>query len=113
MWSKPEPPTLGDFEQLTMLAVLRLEDDAYGAAIQREMEAQTGRVVSINAVYTTLDRLETKGLLRSWVGEPTAERGGRRKKHYAVQPSGMAAIGQAYRAFRRMASGLERLLDRS
>jgi DNA-binding PadR family transcriptional regulator len=113
MWSKPEPPTLGDFEQLTMLAVLRLDDEAYGAAIQREMEAQTGRVVSINAVYTTLDRLETKGLLRSWVGEPTAERGGRRKKHYAVQPSGMAAIGQAYRAFRRMARGLERLLERS
>lgn len=113
MWSKPEPPTLGDFEQLTMLAVLRLDDEAYGAAIQREMEAHTGRVVSINAVYTTLDRLETKGLLRSWVGEPTAERGGRRKKHYAVQPSGMAAIGQAYRAFRRMARGLERLLERS
>jgi DNA-binding PadR family transcriptional regulator len=113
MWSKTAPPTLGDFEQLTMLAVLRLDEEAYGAAIQREIEARTGRAVSINAVYTTLDRLETKRLLRSWVGEPTAERGGRRKKHYAVEPLGMAAIGQAYRAFSRMARGFERLLERS
>jgi DNA-binding PadR family transcriptional regulator len=113
MWSKSAPPVLGDFEQLTILAVLRLDEDAYGAAIQREMEVQTGRVVSVNAVYTTLDRLETKRLLRSWVGEPTAERGGRRKKHYAVEPLGMAAIGQAYRAFRRMSRGLERLLERA
>jgi DNA-binding PadR family transcriptional regulator len=113
MWLKRTPPTLGDFEQLMMLAVLRLDEDAYGAAIQREIEQQTGRAVSINAVYTTLDRLETKGLLRSWVGEPTAERGGRRKKYYAVERQGLAAIGQAYRAFRRMARGLERLLERS
>jgi PadR family transcriptional regulator len=113
MWSKSTPPNLGDFEQLTMLALLRLDADAYGAAIQREIEAQTGRVISINAVYTTLDRLESKRLVRSWIGEPTPERGGRRKKHYAVQPLGMAAIGQAYRAFRQMSRGLERLLERS
>jgi DNA-binding PadR family transcriptional regulator len=113
MWSKTVPPSLGDFEQLTMLAVLRLDEDAYGAAIQREIEDQTGRIVSINAVYTTLDRLETKRLLRSWVGAPTRERGGRRKKHYAVEPLGLAAIGQAYRTFRRMSRGLERLLERS
>jgi PadR family transcriptional regulator PadR len=113
MWSKRSPPTLGDFEQLTILAVLRLDEGAYVAEIQREMEAQTGRAVSIKAVYTTLDRLETKRLLRSWVGEPTAERGGRRKKHYAVEPLGLAAIGHAYRAFRRLSRGLERLLERS
>jgi PadR family transcriptional regulator PadR len=114
MWfEKARPHLLGDFEQLTMLAVLRLDAAGYGAAIQREIEAQTGRAVSINAVYTTLDRLETKGLLRSWIGEPTAERGGRRKKHYAVEPTGMAAIGRAYRAFRRMSRGLERRLERA
>jgi DNA-binding PadR family transcriptional regulator len=113
MWLNGPVPSLGDFEQLTMLAVLRLDEDAYGAAIQREIETQTGRAVSINAVYTTLDRLETKRLLRSWIGEPTAERGGRRKKHYAIEPLGMAAIGQAYRAIRRLSRGLERLLERS
>ena len=108
-----DAPPLGDFEQLTMLAVLRLKEDAYGAAIQREIEAQTGRVVSVNAIYTTLDRLETKGLLRSWAGAPTRERGGRRKKHYALEPQGLAAISQAYRTMRRMTSGFERLLERS
>ena len=113
MWVKRPPPTLGDFEQLTMLAVLRLDDEAYGAALQREIEAQANRSVSINAVYTTLDRLESKGLLRSWIGEPTPQRGGRRKKHYAVEPAGMTAIGHAYRTIRRMAHGLERLLERS
>ena len=75
MWFNNEAPLLGDFEQLTMLAVLRLEEDAYGAAIQREIESQTGRLVSVNAIYTTLDRLEAKGLLRSWIGDPTRERG--------------------------------------
>lgn len=113
MWLKDQVAVLGDFEQLVMLAALRLGENAYGASIQREVEARTGRAISINAVYTTLDRLETKGLLRSWVGEPTEERGGRRKKHYALEPPGLAAIGQAYRAFRRMARGLEQLLERS
>ena len=113
MWFTNDAPPLGDFEQLTMLAVLRLEEDAYGAAIQREIEAQTGRLVSVNAIYTTLDRLESKGLLRSWIGDPTRERGGRRKKHYALEPQGLAAISQAYRTLRRMTRGFERLLERS
>src|SRR6185436_8676314 len=79
MWFKPKTPVLGDFEQLVLLGVLRLErqDSAYGAAIRQEIHARSRRDVSINAVYTTLDRLEGKGLLRSWVGEPTAQRGGR------------------------------------
>lgn len=96
-----------------MLAVLRLDEEAYGAAIQREIEAQTRRSISLNAVYTTLDRLEGKRLLRSWLGEPTPQRGGRRRKHYAVEPIGLAAIASAYRAFRRMSHGLERLLERT
>ena len=113
MWFNSDAPLLGDFEQITMLAVLRLDEDAYGAAIQREIESQTGRVVSVNAIYTTLDRLEAKGLLRSWIGAPTQERGGRRKKHYALEPLGLAAISQAYRTMRSMSRGLERLLERS
>src|SRR6188508_928142 len=98
MWFKSKFP-LGDFEQLVLFGVLRLDEGAYGAAIRQEIHARSGRDVSINAVYTTLDRLESKGLLRSWVREPTAQRGGRRRKFYAVRPAGVAAVRQAYRAF--------------
>src|ERR687896_392814 len=111
MWFKAKEPALGDFEQLILLGVMRLGDDAYGAAIRQEIHARSGRDVSINAVYTTLDRLESKGLLRSWVGEPTPQRGGRRRKFYALRPSGLAALRQAYHAFTRMAAGLERRLE--
>src|SRR6476660_1270409 len=107
MWSKGNSSALGDFEQLVLLGVMRLDDEAYGAAIRQEIHARSGRDVSINAVYTTLERLETKGLLRSWVGEPTAQRGGRRRKLYALRPAGDAALRQAYRAFTAMAGGLE------
>ena len=110
MWFKPKA-ALGDFEQLVLLGVLRLDADAYGAAIRQEIHERSGRDVSINAVYTTLDRLETKGLLRSWVGEPTAQRGGRRRKFYALRPAGVSALRQAYRAFTAMADGLEGHLE--
>src|SRR5438067_11526679 len=110
MWFKPRSP-LGDFEQLVLLGVMRLAEGAYGAAIRQEIHARSGRDVSINAVYTTLDRLEGKGFLRSWTGEPTAQRGGRRRKFYAPTAPGTAALKQAYRAFTAMADGLERRLD--
>jgi DNA-binding PadR family transcriptional regulator len=110
MWFK-QRPVLGDFEQLIMLGVLRLGEGAYGAAIRQEIHARSGRDVSINAVYTTLDRLESKGLLRSWVGEPTPQRGGRRRKFYALRPTGLAALRQAYRAFTTMSAGLEGQLE--
>ena len=110
MWFKPKT-ALGDFEQLVLFGVLRLGTDAYGAAIRQEIHACSGRDVSINAVYTTLERLESKGLLRSWVGEPTAQRGGRRRKFYALRPAGMAALRQAYRAVRSMADGFEDRLE--
>jgi PadR family transcriptional regulator, regulatory protein PadR len=106
MWFK-KTPALGDFEQLVLLGVARLELHAYGAAIRQEIHARSGRDVSINAVYTTLDRLENKGFLKSWVGEPTPERGGRRRKFYALKPAGLAALRQAYGAFTAMADGLE------
>jgi len=112
MWFKSRrPPQLGDFEQLVLLGVLRLGDEAYGAAIRQEIHARSGRDVSINAVYTTLDRLEGKGLVRSWVGEPTAQRGGRRRKFYALRPTGVAAIRHAYHSLRAMADGLEHTLN--
>jgi DNA-binding PadR family transcriptional regulator len=66
--------------------------------------------VSINAVYTTLDRLERKGFLESWIGDPTPQRGGRRRKYYALRPAGRAALRQAYRAITAMADGLHREL---
>ncbi|HEY2435226.1 MAG TPA: PadR family transcriptional regulator [Vicinamibacterales bacterium] len=111
MWFKSKA-ALGDFEQLVLLGVLRLDEAAYGAAIRQEIHARSGRDVSINAVYTTLDRLEAKGLLRSWTSEPTPQRGGRRRKFHALTPAGAAALRQAYRAFTAMASGLERRLGR-
>jgi PadR family transcriptional regulator len=110
MWFK-SAAALGDFEQLVLFGVLRLGDEAYGAAIRQEIHARSGRDVSINAVYTTLDRLESKGLLRSWTGEPTPQRGGRRRKFYALRAPGMAALRQAYHAFNAMTDGLAGRLD--
>ena len=110
MWFKQKAPVLGDFEQLVLLGVLRLGSGAYGAAIRQEIHQRSGRDVSINAVYTTLERLETKGLLHSWSGDPTPQRGGRRRKFYALRPTGLAAIRHAYHAFTAMADGFEERL---
>lgn len=101
---------LGEFEQLVLLAVLRLGADAYGAAVRHEIEERTGRRVSISAVYTTLERLEQKGLVRSWVGEPTAERGGRRRRHFELLPGGARALKVAHKAYAGMIAGLEQRL---
>jgi PadR family transcriptional regulator PadR len=103
---RPSPAVLGEFEQLVLLALIRLGPDAYGATIRREIEARTGRDLAISAVYITLDRLETKGMVRSKVGEPTPQRGGRRRKHFMLQPAGRRAITQACRAFNLMTEGL-------
>lgn len=111
MWFKSDS-VLGDFEQLVLFGVLRLKDEAYGAAIRQEIHNQSGRDVSINAVYTTLDRLELKGLLKSWTGDPTPNRGGRRRKFYAMKPAGMQALRQAYRTVAAMADGFEQDLGK-
>ncbi|HVS63344.1 MAG TPA: helix-turn-helix transcriptional regulator [Thermoanaerobaculia bacterium] len=103
--------TLGDFEQLVLLALLRLGDGTYGAEIRREIEERTGRDLAISAVYVTLSRLESKGLVESWTGEPKATRGGRRRKHLRVLPAGRRALGETIRQFQRMAEGLERELE--
>jgi DNA-binding PadR family transcriptional regulator len=108
--SRPPPPALGEFEQMVMLALLRLGPDAYGAAVCSEIERRGGRSVSVSAVHTTLERLEQKGLVKSRVGEPTPQRGGKRKRHFEVAPLGIKSLQASYRSLRKMADGLEHLL---
>ena len=100
---------LGEFEQLVLLALVRLGDEAYGVTVHQEIEERTGRSVALGAVYKTLARLEAKGLVGAYVGEPTAERGGRRKRHYRVQLSGRRALARSVAALRQMTLGLPRL----
>jgi DNA-binding PadR family transcriptional regulator len=104
------PSALGEFEQLVLLSLVRLGPDAYGATVRREIEARARRQLSISAVYTTLERLERKGLVRSWIGEPTAQRGGRRRKHFELLPPGARALKAAYHAFAGMTAGLDQRL---
>jgi DNA-binding PadR family transcriptional regulator len=99
--------TLGEFEQFVLLALARLGADAYGITICDDIAARTRRVVSLGAVYKTLERLEDKGLVRSRIGEPTAERGGRRKKHYQLAAPGERALRQSMSALRNMTEGIE------
>jgi PadR family transcriptional regulator len=106
----PLSVTLGEFEQLILLAMVRLGPEAYGATVRREIEEHAGREVSISAVYTTLERLEQKGLVHSRVGEPTRERGGRRRRHFALLPLGARSLRDAYLAFAGMTGGIERRL---
>ena len=105
------PSTLGEFEQLVLLAILRLEDHAYGATIRRVIEDGTGRHVALGAIYTTLDRLHGKGLVAARVGDPTAERGGRRRKLYTLAPKGRTALGRAYESWANMTRGLKPRLE--
>jgi PadR family transcriptional regulator len=104
---------LGEFEQLVLLAVLRLEDEAYGAAIGRELREKAGRDASPGAIFTTLERLEGRGLVSSRYGEPTTERGGRRKRYYRLRSAGQRALARSYTATVRMAQGFETKLTRS
>ena len=101
---------LGELEQLVLLTILRLGSDAYGLAIARELETQAGRRLSRGALYTTLDRLETKGLLR-WQLEPGGpERQGLPRRIYSLMQRGIAALRSSQRVLRRMWRGLEHIL---
>jgi DNA-binding PadR family transcriptional regulator len=104
---------LGEFEQLVMLAVLREGDEAYGVTIQRAIVDRSRREVSLAAVYKTLTRLEEKGLVLARVGEPTPERGGRRKRYYALTAAGQRSLRQSVDVLRRMARGLDLGLETS
>lgn len=112
---KPEDyyaPIVGEFELLVLLALLRLGNGAYGAAIRREIGERTGRDVSVGTAYMTLGRLEEKKMIASYVGLPTAQRGGRRRKHYLIDREGERALGRAYRTLTAMSAGIESELAR-
>jgi DNA-binding PadR family transcriptional regulator len=83
---------LREFEELVLLAVRMNGDEASGATIQRALDTEAGRAVSLGAIYTALDRLARKGLVESWLGEPTPVRGGRRKRYYRLSPFGLAVL---------------------
>lgn len=105
--------SLGEFEQLVLLSVLQLGNGCYTVAVVREISARTGRQVLRGAVYVTLDRLESKGLLTSRLGDATPERGGRAKRFYDMTPSGIEALQSAVRAFEAMSRGLDTILGRA
>jgi PadR family transcriptional regulator PadR len=104
-------PVVGEFEQLALLALLRLGNGAYGATIRREIQDRTRRDVAIGTVYMTLARLEAKKMICSYVGSPSSHRGGRRRKHYEQDTRGEHALGRAYRALKTLADGLETRLE--
>ena len=104
-------PILGEFEQVVLLTLLRLGNGAWGAAIRRDIQERTQRELPISVVYVTLQRLEKKGMVRSYVGNPTAERGGRRRRHYLIDTPGEQALGRSFRAFRTLSAGLEQQLE--
>lgn len=104
-------PIIGEFETLVLLALVRLGNGAFGAAIHREIVTRTGRDVNVSAVYVTLDRLERKRMVCSYFGNPTRQRGGRRRKHYLLDTAGQRALVRAYRTFHAMIAGLHQELD--
>jgi DNA-binding PadR family transcriptional regulator len=104
---------LGEFEHIVILALLRLGDRAYGVTVRQEIEARTGREVSIGAIYATLDRLEAKGYVKSQFGEPTPERGGRSKRFFRATARGLSAVNRTHRAVQSMIQGLDLIRSHS
>jgi DNA-binding PadR family transcriptional regulator len=98
---------LGELEQVVILGVLQAGADAYGVPVHDEIQRRTGRDLTLGTIYKTLTRLEEKGLVLSRIGAPTAARGGRRTRCYAVTPAGRRELQAAIRVLRRMASGLD------
>lgn len=98
--------TLGEFEQCLLIAIVHLGDEAYGVTIRHEIERRIGRDVAIGALYTSLDRLETKGYVRSVMSEPTAQRGGRSKRYFTLTGAGAGALREARARLDRMWKGL-------
>ena len=98
--------SLGEFEHLVLLAVLRLDQDAYGMRVRSEIADRTGRDVTIGAVYATLDRLAEKGLVTSTLSDPTPERGGRAKRSFHLTGAGIQALNQVRADLAKMVQGL-------
>jgi PadR family transcriptional regulator, regulatory protein PadR len=101
--------TLGSFELMVMLTLMRLGENAYGVPISETIEQQTGRDISLGSVYATLDRLERKGLVSSTVGEPTPERGGRAKRYFRVTAKGLRSVRETRRLLNKLWHGLPQL----
>jgi DNA-binding PadR family transcriptional regulator len=97
---------LGEFEQIVLLAILRLGEKAYGVPIRSEIESRANRRVTVGALYSTLDRLEAKGLVHSWFADATAQRGGRSKRYFKLLPLGVEALAQSRAVFNSMWEGL-------
>jgi len=98
---------LGEFEQLVLLAVMRLGPQSYGVTIREEIESRSGRRVSLGAIYPTLDRLEAKGFVSSYSGKPTGERGGRSRRHFAIEPLGAEALRRSWEMLTSLWDGYE------
>jgi PadR family transcriptional regulator, regulatory protein PadR len=107
------PIYLGEFEYAVLLAVLHLEDSAYAVPIRELIEQRTSRPVARGALYTGLDRLESKGCLKSSMGDPSEERGGKARRYFSVTPAGMKAIRATHESLSNLTKGLESLLERS
>lgn len=105
----PKSKSLGDFEQLVMLALIRIGEGAYGMIVRREIEDRTGREVTLGAIYATLDRLEAKGLVRSTLGQANQLRRGRAKRFFSVEAAGREALQRALTALDRMRDGIDGL----
>jgi DNA-binding PadR family transcriptional regulator len=101
---------LGEFEQIVLLAILRLRREAYGVPIRVDIEQRTGRAVTVGALYRTLDRLEDKGYISSAFSDPTPERGGRSKRYFTVRPRGLRTLRASRQALSAMWEGLEPLV---
>ena len=105
------PIYLGEFEYAVLLAILHLDEDAYAVPIRELIEQRTGRPVARGALYTGLDRLEAKGCLKSRMGDPSEERGGKARRYYSVTAAGMKAIRATHEALSSMTKGLESILE--
>ncbi|MEO8307957.1 MAG: helix-turn-helix transcriptional regulator [Pseudomonadota bacterium] len=97
-----ERPSLGSFEQLVLTSILRLGEGAYGVTIHAEIEGLAGRPIKLGAAYSTLDRVEDKGLVRSWLADPTQKRGGRSKRYYRLTVAGENALKESAATSRRI-----------
>jgi PadR family transcriptional regulator PadR len=109
----PRLDALGEFEQSLLLAIVHLGDGAYGVTIRREIERRTGYDVALGAIYTSLGRLERKGLVTSRFSDPLPERGGRARRYFTLQPAGARALRESRRRLSAMWHGLESDLRRT
>lgn len=103
---------LGEFEQIALLAILRLGEEAYAIPVREEIEARTGRDVARGALYTALERLEAKKCVRSRMSDPLPERGGRSRRYYTVTPAGLSALRDSREAWLALWKGVESLLEK-